>query len=188
MKKGLIVLVVIILIVVALAASLIGTYNGLVSKREEIDGQLANVGTMLQRRADLIPNLVSCVQGYMSHEQSIIDSIVEARQSLLNAGSIKEKSEANEKLTDAIDALMVIVENYPDLKASENFINLQDELAGTENRIATARRDYNAAVKDYNASIKTFPNNIIAGMFNFDEADYFEVSEGSTEVPSVQFN
>ena len=117
----------------------------------------------------------------------MIDKITTARQNLLNASSVEEKSEANDELTTALNALMVVVENYPDLKASENFIQLSDELAGTENRIATARRDYNDAVTSYNTSVKKFPTNILAGIFGFEQKDYFEVSEGKTEVPNVEF-
>lgn len=142
---------------------------------------------MLQRRADLIPNLVNTVKGYTSHESEIIDKITTARENLLNANTLEDTQKANDELSTAINALMVVVENYPDLKASENFINLQDELAGTENRIAVARKDYNDAVNQYNMSIKVFPTNILAGMFGFTEEKYFEASEESMRVPSVSF-
>lgn len=142
---------------------------------------------MLQRRADLIPNLVSTVKGYTSHENEIIDKVTDARKKLVNASSIEEKSNANNELSSSLNALMVIVENYPDLKSSENFKQLSDELAGTENRIAVARKDYNNSVKKLNTSIKKFPNNILAGMFGFEQATYFEADEKSSEVPSVKF-
>lgn len=187
MKKSTIVLIVIGVIIAILLFSVIGMYNGLVSKNETITKQYSNLEVMLQRRADLIPNLVNTVKGFTSHENEVIDKVVEARQNLLGAKSIEEKQKANSELTNALDALMVVVENYPDLKSSTNFVNLQDELAGTENRIATARKDYNEAVNSYNKSIKTFPSNILAGMFGFNEAKYFEADAKSGEVPSVNF-
>ncbi len=182
-KSGMI----IIGVIVVIAVVLIAMYNGLVGKREAVDNSMANLDVMLQRRADLIPNLVNTVKGYMQHETEIIDKITTARQNLVGASSVTEKAEANQQLSTALNGLMVIVENYPDLKSSENFIQLSDELAGTENRIATARRDYNEAVKGYNASIKKFPNNILSGMFGFEQVSYFEATEGSQEVPNVSF-
>ncbi len=184
MKKGLLIIIVVIALIAML---LVSNYNGLVSKQEEVKNQFSNLDVMLQRRADLIPNLVSTVKGYTSHEDEVIDKITTARQNLLNAGTVEEKQKANDELTSALNALMVIVENYPDLKSSENFLNLQDELSGTENRIAVARRDYNDAVKTYNTTIKRFPNNILAGMFGFEKENYFESDESSREVPTVDF-
>ena len=164
MKKSYIVLIIIavivMLLVILLVSSLVGGYNNMVSKSESVENSLSNLDVMLQRRADLIPNLVNTVKGYASHET----------------------------LSRTLNSLNVIVENYPDLKASENFIQLSDELAGTENRISTARRDYNENVKDYNLIIKKFPNVIIANIFGFEEKTYFEASEGSQEVPSVNFD
>ncbi len=180
--------VIIILSVIAIIAIfLIGTYNGLVSKKETVSNEFANLDTMLQRRADLIPNLVNTVKGYVSHENEVIDKITTARQNLTSATNIDEKQKANQELSNSLKGLMVIVENYPDLKSSQNFISLQDELSGSENRIATARRDYNNAVKEYNSSIKTFPNNIFAGMLGFGEEKYFEADANAQEVPSVNF-
>ena len=127
-----------------------------------MDTELSNLDVMLQRRADLIPNLVNTVKGYTTHETEIINSITDAREKLINANSLEEKSNANNELTSSLNALMVVVENYPDLKSSQNFIQLSDELAGTENRVAVARRDYNSAVKNYNLKVKTFPGNILA--------------------------
>ncbi len=160
----------------------------MVSKSESVENSLSNLDVMLQRRADLIPNLVNTVKGYASHETEVIDKITEARAKMIGANTIEEKAEANEELSRALNSLNIIVENYPDLKASENFIQLSDELAGTENRISTARRDYNENVKDYNLIIKKFPNVIIANIFGFEEKTYFEASEGSQEVPSVNFD
>lgn len=187
MKKGSTVLLVIIAVIIVIALALGGSYNSIVTLEENVNSEFSNVSVMLERRADLIPNLVSTVKGYASHEQAAIDSVTKARENLLQAKTIEEKGEANNELTSALNALMVIVENYPDLKANQNFIQLSDELAGTENRIATARRDYNDAVKAYNSKVKKFPTNLIAGMFGFSEKDYFEVEPSKTEVPKVEF-
>lgn len=187
MKKSSVVLICVIVVIGIIAIAMIGGYNGLVSKQENVEGTLSDLDVMLQRRADLIPNLVSTVKGYTSHETEIISKITEARTKLVNASSVEEKSNANDELTNSLKALMVVVENYPDLKSSQNFTQLSDELAGTENRIAVARRDYNNAVKTFNTDIKRFPNNILAGMFGFEQAKYFEANESSAEVPNVSF-
>ena len=181
------VLIVIVVLIVIIGGFGIASYNGLVSKKENVDTQYANLDSMLQRRADLIPNLVSTVKGYTNHESEIIDSITKAREKLLGTSNVNDKSQANNDLTSSLNALMVVVENYPDLKSSSNFIQLSDELSGSENRIAVARRDYNEAVKIYNTSIKTFPGSIFAGMLGFEAAEYFEASETSREVPNVSF-
>lgn len=183
LKTGLIIGAVVVVLVMLFA----GGYNGLIGKKEEVDSKLAQVSVQLERRADLIPNLVNTVKGYASHEQSVIDSVTDARTKLLSANSLDEKAEANQELTTALNNLLVVVENYPDLKSNTNFIQLQDELAGTENRIAVARKDYNDAVKSYNKEIKSFPKNILAGMFGFEEKEYFEAKENSNEVPKVSF-
>ena len=187
MKKGLIIGGSIVGVILLLVVMFSSTYNGLVSKEEEVEGKLADISVQLERRADLIPNLVSTVKGYTSHEQNIIDSVTKARQNLVNADDAEEMAEANQQLTTALNNLFVIVENYPELKSNTNFIQLQDELAGTENRIAVARSDYNDAVKDYNKTIKSFPKNILAGMFGFEEKEYFEAKDSSNEVPEVSF-
>ncbi|MCI5967124.1 MAG: LemA family protein [Tenericutes bacterium] len=187
MKKSTMILLGVVAFIVIIISMLGGSYNSLVEKSENVDKQLANVDVQLERRTDLIPNLVSTVKGYTSHETEIIDKITSARENLLKANTVTEKSNANDELTSALNALMVVVENYPDLKSNQNFIQLSDELAGTENRIATSRRDYNDAVTSYNTSIKKFPTNILAGMFGFNKKDYFEVSEGKTDVPKVEF-
>lgn len=186
-KKSSIGIIVAIAIIVILGLILISNYNGIVSKSEEVDNKFATIDTYLQRRADLIPNLVNTVKGYTQQEQEIVKSITEAREKMVGATSVSEKAEANNELTSALNNLMVIVENYPDLKSSQNFIQLSDELAGTENRIATARRDYNEAVKEYNLKIKKFPIGIIANMFGYEAKEYFQASEESQEVPNVQF-
>lgn len=174
----------VILIVVIWGVS---TYNGLVSMQEEVSGQQANIETQLQRRSDLIPNLVNTVKGYAEHEESVYTDIADARAKLAGAQTLSEMDEANGELSSALSRLMVIVENYPELKANENFINLQDELAGTENRLQKARQDYNDTAREYNTRIRRFPSSIIAGMGGFESVDYFESSAGSEEAPDVSF-
>lgn len=188
MKKSTIVIIVVVVILVAIIAGLVSNYNGVVSLSEEVDNKFATIDTMLQRRADLIPNLVNTVKGYTNQEQAVIDSVTDARAKLAGANSVGEKANADQELSTALSNLLVVVENYPDLKSSQNFINLSDELAGTENRIATARKDYNDAVKEYNTKIKRFPTNIVSGMFGYGEKEYFQASEGSEEVQTVDFN
>lgn len=187
MKKSSIVIICAFAIIAILVIAGISSYNGMVVKRENVDSELSNLDVMLQRRADLIPNLINTVKGYTNHEDEIIGKVTEARTKLVNAGNIKEKSAANDELTKSLNALMVIVENYPDLKASSNFMQLSDELAGTENRISVARRDYNNAVKRYNTAIIKFPSSIFANAFGFEKVGYFEASDNSAEVPSVLF-
>lgn len=193
MKRKGIATIGIIGIIAAIAVVLIGFYivahNSIVKLEATVDTKASDIKTQLQRRADLIPNLVSTVQGYVEHEENVIDSITAARKEISGAKTIKEMSAANDKLNSALQSLNVIVENYPDLKASQNFINLQDELAGTENRIATARKDYNEAVKNYNTKISTIPTSIIANMMGKEKKDFFEVSDQSKlEVPEVNFD
>jgi len=183
------ILIAIVAIVVLLIGFYVSTHNSIVSAEEKVDTQFSNINVQLERRADLIPNLVNTIKGYMSHEEKIINDITEARAKMTSATTVKEKSEANDQLSTALNNLNVVVENYPDLKANTTFINLQDELAGTENRISTARRDYNEAVKEYNTMIKKMPASMIASMMGKESKDYFEVSDKSkTEVPNVDFN
>lgn len=187
-KKGLIILGVIGIIVLLGIVWGVSTYNGLVKLKEEVNGKFSDIDVQLERRADLIPNLVNTVKGYVTHEDEAIKKVTEARENLVKADDVEDKAEANNELSSALNNLLVIVENYPDLKANQNFINLQDELAGTENRIAVARRDYNEKVKDYNSKIKTIPTNLIASIGNFEKMEYFEVEEGKTEVPEINFD
>jgi LemA protein len=191
MKKGmigcLVVGGVILVIGLILAGSLIARYNNMVTTDEQIDGAWAQVENVLQRRADLIPNLVSTVKGYAAHEEGIFTQVAEARSRLAGAAGPREAALANAGMTSALGRLLAIAENYPNLKANENFVRLQDELAGSENRIAVERRRYNEAVRIYNTSIKRFPNKFIAGMFNFAEREYFEAEEAAKEVPKVEF-
>lgn len=187
--KGLIIGGVIVLLLIIIIASIFGTYNGLVDKQTAVEENQATIETQLQRRADLIPNFVETVKGYANFEQSTLTAITEARSAVNAAKTGSELAEANQKLDEAISVFVnAVKEAYPDLKANQNFIALQDELAGTENRIANARIDYNKAVKTYNASIKKFPAVIIASMFGFDKADFFEASAGAENVPIVSFD
>lgn len=187
MKKSGIIIAIIVALVVILGVALVSTNNNLVTMEAEVDAAMANIDTNLQRRADLIPNLVNTVKGYAAHEQEAIDSVTEARANLTGASTVEEKAEADSALTAALNNLLVIVENYPDLKASANFTQLADELAGTENRIATARRDYNSAVQSYNTAIRKFPTSLIASLFGFTQKEYFQASEGAQTVPNVEF-
>lgn len=183
------VLGVIAVVIIAFVSVYVGSYNSIVSLEQTVDEKASTIKTQLERRADLIPNLVSTVKGYTSHEQSVIDSITDARAAISGASSIKELSEANDKLNSALNNLNVIVENYPNLKADTAFVGLMDELAGSENRIATARTDYNEAVKDYNTKISTIPSSIVAGMMGKEKKEFFEVSnESKLEVPEVNFD
>lgn len=162
-------------------------YNGLVSLDEEVNGSWAQVENQLQRRFDLIPNLVETVKGYAAHEERVLGEIAEARTRYAGAGNMEEKSAAFDELDSALGRLMVIVENYPQLKADSQFIRLQDELAGTENRIAVARMRYNEMVKTYNAKIRRLPLALYASLLGFDAREYFQPSAGSSEAPQVNF-
>lgn len=187
MKKSTIVIICIVAVLAVVGIAIGSSYNKLVSEQEKVQSALSNLDVMLQRRADLIPNLVSTVKGYAEHETEAIDKVTSARERMTKADTVQEKAYANSELSNSLSSLMVVVENYPDLKASANFTQLSDELAGTENRIAVARKDYNDAVQKFNISIKRFPKNIIAGMFNFEEKQYFETSAADLEVPNVNF-
>lgn len=192
MKKILIPIIVSVAFLVGLAilaiVLLVPKYNEFVNLDEEVNQKFAQIETQLERRGDLIPNLVSTVQGYASHESQVFTDIADARSRLSGAEGVEELSEANNQMTSALSRLLAIQENYPELRADAQFTGLRDELAGAENRIAVARQDYNQAVQEYNRNTRTFPGNIIAGFFNFDEKDYFEASETSREVPEVDFN
>lgn len=180
-------LMAIIAIVVILAIGAFSSYNGLVGLDEEVNNSYADLQTAVQRRADLIPNLVNTVKGYATHEQETLTKITEARSKVNDAKGPKELSEANAELTKAIGDINVVVEAYPDLKANQNFIQLQDELAGTENRIAVARKDYNGVVKTFNSKVRRFPTNIFANMLGFSPREYFEADPGAESAPSVDF-
>jgi LemA protein len=178
---------IVLLVVIVIGLMFVGKYNSLVTLNEGIDGAWAQVENVLQRRGDLIPNLVETVKAYAAQEKEIFENVAEARTKLAGAASPMEAAAANAGLTSALGRLLAIAENYPDLKANQNFIRLQDELAGSENRIAVERRRYNEAVRAYNTTVKRFPTNMIAGFFNFDEREYFEAAEEAKEVPQVEF-
>ncbi|HEX3027281.1 MAG TPA: LemA family protein [Clostridia bacterium] len=165
----------------------IASYNSLVGLSANIESSQGDIQTMLQRRSDLIPNLVSTVKGYASHETAAIKAVTDARAKLAGAKGNTDQAAASDQLTSALSRLLVVVENYPNLKADANFRQLSDELAGTENRIAYTRTTYNDKVKSYNAKIRSFPTNIIAGMFGFNKADYFTAAKGAETVPKVNF-
>jgi LemA protein len=185
MKTGIKVLIAVAAVVVLLALLVIGGYNGLVSKNEEVERQYSEIDNQLQRRSDLIPNLVATVKQYAAHETAVFTAVSDARARLVGASSRAEQADADAELSSALSRLLAIAEAYPELKANENFINLQDELAGTENRIANARRYYNEAARNYNTSIRRFPTNIIANLFGFEGVEYFQASEGNKENPDV---
>jgi len=191
--KGLIAVIVVIVIIGFIALVFFGQYvsvrNTLVSKNEAVKSAWSQVDIVLQRRADLIPNLVETVKGYAQHEQTVFGDIAKARSALLSAGSPQEKITANNQLDGALGRLLLVVENYPNLKANENFLRLQDELAGTENRIAVERKRYNDTLQDYNTYVQQFPNNMFAGWAGFKVNNaYFEAAEGSRQVPKVNFS
>ncbi len=188
MKILLIVLGVLLVLGLLFGVQVKNIYNDLYAQRESINGQWAQVDVALQRRADLIPNLVETVKGFAKQEKEIMESVANARAGLLNARTPQEKIEANGRLDSALGRLLLVVENYPNLKSNENFLRLQDELAGTENRIAVERRRYNEGVQKYNTSIGLFPSNIVAGMFGFQRNDaYFKTEPAARTVPKVGF-
>ncbi|WP_320939383.1 LemA family protein [Lysinibacillus capsici] len=188
MKKILGPIGIIVIILVVIALLFIPKYNSLVTAEENVDSKWAQVENQLQRRYDLIPNLVESVKGYANHEQEVIANITEARAQMGNASSPEEQAVANDALTGALSRLLVVVENYPNLKADANFRQLMDELAGTENRLAVAREDYNNEVQQFNKHVKRFPGNLIAGMFGFEQKEYFKAAAGADKAPSIDFS
>ena len=188
--------IILIAVIALLAVWAIGGYNSLVGMDEGVSNQWANVETQYQRRADLIPNLVNTVKGYAAHEQETLEGVVEARSKAtqikvdpadLTPEKLAEYQAAQGQLASALGKLLAITENYPDLKANQNFLELQAQLEGTENRIAVARKDFNAAAQRYNVAVRRFPSNLIAGLFGFEKKPYFETSEGADKAPEVQF-
>jgi LemA protein len=189
MKAVLIVLAVLLIIALLVGGSFIGRRNQMAVKREAVNAAWAQVDVVLQRRADLIPNLVETVKGFAQHETEVFDEIAKARASYLNATTPADKIAANSRLDASLAKVLVLTENYPQLKSNENFLRLQDELAGTENRIAVERRRYNETLQDYNTYISLFPNSFIAGMSGFTRNDaYFKTEEGARQAPKVNFN
>ncbi len=196
MKKSLVSILVIVGIILVLVMMGTSRYNRLVSLEEGVTGAWAQVENVYQRRADLIPNLVNTVKGYAEFEQTTLTQVIEARSKAtgvninaenLDESSIQQFQQAQESLSSALSRLMVVVERYPDLKANQNFLDLQSQLEGTENRITVERRNFNQTAQDYNAQIRRFPNNIFAGLFGFDRKAYFEAEQGADQAPEVQF-
>lgn len=191
MKNGTKVLVGILAVLAIAAAWFFGTRNNLMVLKEDVKMQQSQVETNLQRRSDLIPNLVATVKGYATHEEEVFTAIADARSKLagsIQSGDIESINEANNALDSALGRLLAISENYPVLQASEQFIALQDELAGTENRIAVSRQYYNESVSAYNVAVQRFPTSIVAGMSGYRPLPYFEADEGAQTVPEVNFN
>lgn len=196
MKKGYIVLIVIAVVILSIFFWFRGSYNGMVSMSETVSSQWSNVENQYQRRLDLIPNLVNTVKGYAAHEQQTLEDVVNARAKAtqtqinfdqLDEVAIKKINSTQGELSSALSRLMAISESYPDLKANQNFLELQAQLEGTENRIAVERRKFNESVKNYNAYIRQFPKNMIAGMFGFVPKPYFEATAGAENAPKVEF-
>ena len=191
MKSGTKVIIGVVIVAIMLFIGFFSARNGLIELREDVEMQQSQIETTLQRRSDLIPNLVETVKGYAAHENEVFTSIAEARTKLaesINNGNLSSISEANASLDSALGRLIAIAEDYPELKASEQFIALQDELAGTENRIAVARQYYNEKVRDYNTAVQRFPTSIVASMSGFYPMEYYEADDGAHEVPSVSFD
>jgi LemA protein len=196
MKKSWIVIGIIIVVLIGLYSMFKGTYNTMVTMSEAVDAQWSQVENVSQRGADLIPNLVHTVKGYATHEKETLEGVVEARSkatsinvdaSNLDAQSLQKFQQAQDGLSQALSKLMVVVERYPDLKANQNFLDLQAQLEGTENRIAVERKKFNEKVRAYNTYIKKFPNNIFAGMFGFEKKPYFKADTGVEKAPEVKF-
>jgi LemA protein len=189
MKIGLVIVVILLVVALILGSFFIGRRNQMAIKREAVSASWAQVDVVLQRRADLIPNLVETVKGFALHEEKVFGDIAAARSALIGAKTPADKIAANGALDSALSRLLVVVENYPQLKSNENFLRLQDELAGTENRIAVERRRYNEVVQDYNTYISLFPNSMVASMSGFTRNDaYFKTDEGARTAPKVNFD
>ena len=195
-KKGLITVIIIVVVVLAIYAWIKGAYNGMVQRQENVEAQWAQVENVYQRRADLIPNLVATVKGYAAHEEGTLTAVIEARAkatsitvdpSELDPEDIAKFQAAQDQLSGALSRLLVSVEQYPDLKANENFLALQSQLEGTENRITVERQKFNDAARGYNQYIRMFPRNIIANMFDFEKVGYFKAQAGAETAPKVEF-
>lgn len=186
-RNLLIVLAVVVVLVIAVYGFFQSTYNSLVRLDEGVKASWSQVENQLQRRFDLIPNLVETVKGYAKHEREVLTEVTNARARVGQAGTVPDKITANNELAGALSRLLLVVERYPDLKANQNFLRLQDELAGTENRISVERRRYNEAVKELNVKSRSFPANIVAGMFGFKQAAFFEAPAAAKATPQVKF-
>ncbi|ADZ10034.1 LemA family protein [Methanobacterium lacus] len=179
--------IIIVLILIVIVVAVILLYNGLVNLRNRVKNAWSQIDVQLKRRTDLIPNLVETVKGYASHEKGVFENVTKARSSLMNASGVQESAEANNQLTGALKSLFAVAENYPDLKASQNFRELQAQLTETEDKIAYSRQFYNDTVLRYNNKVQMFPSNILASLFKFNEAEFFEMAESERAVPEVKF-
>ncbi len=199
MSKGILITIVVLGLIAVAVMGLVGRYNSLVGLQEDVEGQWGNVQSVHQRRADLIPNLVATVKGYAAHESETLEAVIKARAEAtqmnaeitpetLNDPQMLQKFDAAQTgLSSALARLMVVVERYPDLKANQNFLDLQNELEGTENRINVERRRFNETAKQYNTTLRRFPTNVVAGMFGFEKRNYFEAAETAQDAPTVDF-
>lgn len=185
--KGLWIAGAIVLVALLLLGWFVGYYNMLVTLNNNVDNKWAQVETQYQRRIDLIPNLINTVKGYMTYEQQTLTKITELRTQWQNAKTVAEKVDTANQIEGALKTIFAVAENYPDLKASQNFLALQDELANTENKVAVERQRYNDAVKDINIAVQRFPTNVVAGIFGFKQREYFQSAAGSETVPEVNF-
>ena len=188
MSNGLKIALIVLAVILVIAIPIVGSYNSLVNLEQTVNKAESNIDTQLQRRSDLIPNLVNTVKGYASQEKDIFTDIANARSKLAGATSVTEQADADSQLSNALSRLLVVVERYPDLKSNQNFRDLSVQLEGTENRIVVARQDYNTAVTNYNAKRRRFPTTIISSLFGFQEKPLYKASAGATDVPSVDFN
>lgn len=179
---------VIVVVVVLFILIFVGMYNSFVRLRNQVENAWAQIDVQLKRRTDLIPNLINTIKGYAKHEKGVLEGVTKARTAMINAGGdVKKSAEADNMLTGALKSVFAVAEAYPDLKANTNFLQLQEELSGTENKVAASRQYYNDMVMTYNTQRESFPSNIIAGMFNFIEKDLFEIPEAEKVVPKVEF-
>ena len=179
--------VILLVIVAVIAIAIIGMYNGLIRLKNRVEEAWSDIDVQLKRRYDLIPNLINTVKGYAAHEREVFEKVTLARTQAMNAGSTKDKAEAENALSGTLKTLFAVSENYPELKANQNFLELQRELTDTEDKIMAARRFYNGNVRDFNTKIEVFPTNIFAGMLNFTKRDFFEAGEGERENVKVEF-
>lgn len=179
--------IILIIIIAVIALYLWMTYNGLVTAKIRIQEAISHIDVQLKRRADLIPNLIETVKGYAKHEKELLENVTKARTSLMNAGSLQEKAAANNMVSDTLKSLFAVAENYPDLKANQNFLSLQEELTDTEDKVAAARQFMNSTVMDYNTKLQVFPSNMIGNMFGFKPQEFFAASEEEKKSISVKF-
>lgn len=188
MKNKLGVILAIVIVLAIVAVPFLTSYNGFVNAEENVEQQYSQIENQLQRRADLIPNLVNTVKGYASHEKEVLTDIAEARSKLIGAKSVEDQANADASLSNALSRLLVISERYPELKADKQFTQLMDELSGTENRIAVARKDYNDQVAVFNKKVRRFPGRIVASVAGFEKKEYFKAEQGADKAPNVDFD